>query len=149
MSTRSLIGVAEQNGTVKAIYCHFDGYVEYVGKVLNAHYNSEALARQLLALGDLSSLDERIAPAPGEKHSFENPAKGVTVAYHRDRGEKFHPAQEYASVEELATSGASDVWAEYCYVWKDGAWHVSPAGSRFYGTRPVADVLAEIEKQEG
>jgi len=34
MSTRSNIGIVNGDGSVKAIYCHFDGYPAYVGRIL-------------------------------------------------------------------------------------------------------------------
>ena len=145
MSTRSLIGIVEPDGSVRSIYCHFDGYVAYVGRMLNIHYNSEEMARQLIALGDLSSLRERIAPNPGEAHSFDNPLDDVTIAYHRDRGEEFIPARKYESKEAMAKKGWNHCWAEYCYVWENGAWHVAETREQYNGFRPVADVIAEFE----
>lgn len=148
MSTRSLIGIVEPDGSVKAIYCHFDGYVEYVGDMLNRHYNSEEKCRQLLELGDLSSLRERIAPKPGERHNFDNPAGDVTVAYHRDRGERLSPPKEFDSKKQMAKEGNDRFCAEFCYVWENGAWHVALTGSQFNGFHPVADVLEEIAAKE-
>ncbi len=99
MSTRSHIGIKNQDGSITSIYCHSDGYPDYVGAVLQEHYTTEAKVRELLALGDLSSLGERVAPEPGEAHSFDAPAKGVTVAYGRDRGEKGVDAYTHSDTE--------------------------------------------------
>jgi hypothetical protein len=71
MATRSRIAIENQDGTVDSIYCHFDGYVDSVGKTLFEHYDQEKLER-LLELGDISSLGESTID---------------TVAYCRDRGE--------------------------------------------------------------
>ena len=38
MSTRSSIAVQNPDGTVAAVYCHFDGYLEGVGFELAAGY---------------------------------------------------------------------------------------------------------------
>ena len=39
MGTRSVIAV--MHGTnAKAVYCHWDGYLEHNGKILQEHYNS-------------------------------------------------------------------------------------------------------------
>lgn len=148
MSTRSLIGIVEPDGSVKAIYCHFDGYVEYVGEMLVNYYNSEEKCRQLLELGDLSSLRQRIAPELGERHHYDKPASDVTVAYHRDRGEELNPPKEFDSKKQMAKEGDERFWAEFCYVWENGAWHVALTGSLFDGFRPVADVLEEIAAKE-
>lgn len=71
---------------VKSIYCHWDGYPEYNGKMLIDYYDNNARTEELLELGDISSLDKKIAPT--ESHTFDKPQKDVTVAYARDRGEE-------------------------------------------------------------
>ncbi len=40
MATRSRIGVMLDDGSVKQVYCHFDGYVEGVGLTLIENYDS-------------------------------------------------------------------------------------------------------------
>jgi hypothetical protein len=60
MSTRSLINVKCNDGKVRSIYVHFDGYAHL--ETLQKHYNSQELAEQLISLGDLSSLDESAGP---------------------------------------------------------------------------------------
>jgi hypothetical protein len=77
MSTRSRIAIETESGTVKSIYCHFDGYVSGVGKTLFNHYDREKLEK-LIELGDISSLGE----------STEN-----TVAYHGEIGGKIYIQQ--------------------------------------------------------
>jgi hypothetical protein len=39
MSTRSTIAIEHANGTIKKVYCHYDGYVRHVGKCLAEHYS--------------------------------------------------------------------------------------------------------------
>jgi hypothetical protein len=105
MSTRSRIAIEKQDGTVKSIYCHFDGYVDGVGKTLFNHYDKEKLEK-LIELGDISVL----------KESTEN-----TVAYHRDRGEDLHTTS-YLSVEGLFENGFNS-GEEFVYcLTKDGTW---------------------------
>jgi len=61
MGTRSRIGVMHGDN-VKSVYCHWDGYLEHNGVILQEHYDS-AKANQLVALGDLSSLKPDWHPA--------------------------------------------------------------------------------------
>ena len=56
MSTRSHIGVLNDDNSVDYIYVHFDGYPEHNGRILVENYNSEEKAKELIDLGDLSSL---------------------------------------------------------------------------------------------
>jgi len=105
MSTRSRIAIETKSGTVKSIYCHFDGYVSGVGKTLYNHYDKEKLEK-LIELGDISSLGE----------STEN-----TVAYHRDRGEDLH-STDYINIEGLFGDCFRSGEKYTYYLNKDGVW---------------------------
>lgn len=91
MSTNATIRISKnlctEGETQKKSYVHWDGYPKNMLPLLNDHYNTLEKAKELIALGNLSSLCKRVKPEPGENHSFESQASGVTVAYHRDRGE--------------------------------------------------------------
>lgn len=78
--------------------------------ILTEHYNTAEKLKALLALGDISILGERLAPDADEPHSFEKPAEGVTVAYHRDRGEPLEKAQHHDSVDALKASERDIEW---------------------------------------
>lgn len=87
MATRSLIGKLNSDNTVSYIYCHYDGYPEHNGVILQEHYDTPFKVDQLLALGDLSVLGEVI----GEKQDFNNYStrnNNWCLAYGRDRGER-------------------------------------------------------------
>jgi hypothetical protein len=93
-----------------AVYCHWDGYPSNMGPLLTKHYNTIEKVKELLALGDLSSLGSKVKPEPGQEHSFNKPAPDVTVAYHRDRG------------EPLRFSGNQS--EEYNYVFDGNQWYL-------------------------
>jgi hypothetical protein len=73
MGTRSTISIQNSDGTVTGIYCHWDGYLDWNGRILNDHYQTEDQVRALIALGNISSLGD-------PDRSSE------TIAYARDRG---------------------------------------------------------------
>jgi xylose isomerase len=56
MATRSNIAIENQDKTVSVIYCHHDGYIDGVGKLLQENYNTREKMEELIALGDISSL---------------------------------------------------------------------------------------------
>lgn len=120
MSTRSRIGLMLPNKTITSIYCHSDGYLDWNGIRLYEHYKTAEKVRDLIALGDISSLHEEVAPAAGVEHSYDGPrAKGVTVAYRRDRGE--------ANVEPRIGDNLQtflDHGEEYAYLFNAGEWTV-------------------------
>lgn len=57
MSTHSMIGRVTVDGTVRAIYCHFDGYPQHHIPRLVKYWNDDAKVRTLIGKGDLETLD--------------------------------------------------------------------------------------------
>lgn len=88
MGTRSNIGIRNLDNTITGIYCHWDGYLQYVGKILLEHYNDVYRVNALMELGDLSSLRIKLNPEPGKPHTDDGWQDDVCVAYGRDRSEK-------------------------------------------------------------
>ena len=157
MGTRSRIAVMHGD-KVKSVYCHWDGYLEHNGRILQKHYNS-AKANNLVALGDLSSLGTQI----GEKHPFSphfdegskvvyDAAKeaGYCTFYGRDRGEKdvaFKVAHTFAEFMEQC----DNCGAEYYYIMRDGVWYVGDTyGSTLLSNNltVLADALEHIAETE-
>ena len=60
MSTRSLIGILYPNNEYKYIYCHFDGYPEGVGETLIESYISREKINNLIDMGDIPDLEDRL-----------------------------------------------------------------------------------------
>jgi len=56
MATRSRIGLELKDGQIVSVYCHWDGYPSFNGRVLRTHYNTEEQVRELIDGGDISSL---------------------------------------------------------------------------------------------
>ena len=136
MATRSNIGILNEDGTITAIYCHWDGYPEGVGTTLVNHYQDEDKVRELLSLGSISILAPIVAPPnpngdidnekmraiaerfnPTPEHTWDEPLAGITVAYHRDRGEPFD--QISVASENVYNSG----WVDYHYLFKNNQWY--------------------------
>ncbi len=97
MATRSTIALEFADGTVQQVYCHWDGYLDNNGAILQEHYSNPFILRDLIDLGAISSL----RPTIGTKHafsSFESAGEltnaeyerlygDMTTFYARDRGE--------------------------------------------------------------
>ena len=147
MSTRSRIGMefTDENGThmVKSIYCHFDGYPEGVGQKLMDHYQDREKVEQLIELGAISYIAPNVTPSG--PHSFDEPERGVVVAYHRDRGEEYFEPRVDGSVPLFVSS---DVEA-FGYVFtEEGEWLIANGShdSSWREAVPLSYVLAGIEK---
>ena len=109
MSTSAAIGIKLPDGSVKAIRLNWDGYVAHAGTMLGGWYKTAEAADALIALGDLSEINETVESC---------------VAYHRDRGEQYRLPRTFASVEDYQYCGMGQMNANYLYIYDDGAWHV-------------------------
>lgn len=110
MATRSLIGMVREDKSVQVIYCHWDGYPEYVGLQLQMNYNDKEIIEKLLELGDRSSLKG----APDYESTYKNMQNQEVQKW------------IYSSKQEFYESDKSG--AEYIYLW-DNIWTVYKAYS--------------------
>jgi hypothetical protein len=142
---------------IRAVYCHWDGYLEHNGAILHKHYAASPKVNNLIALGDISSL----RPEIGEKHAFsrlETPMDdeaydklygNMTTFYTRDRGEDtpFKVFPTLAKAEDYYT------WSEYFYCFKyskaddyqSGEWHYKKAGERW---KKLAPAIRKLDPKE-
>jgi hypothetical protein len=144
---------------VRAVYCHWDGYLEHNGSILNKHYSASSKVNNLVALGDLSSL----RPEIGDKHTFSRLDSTLPEAeyealygnmctfYTRDRGEDapFKVFPTLAKAEDYFEGS----WCEYLYVFKykksddyqSGEWHYKKMGERW---KKLAPALAKLKAED-
>ena len=121
MATRSMIAYETGSDTVRAIYCHHDGYPSHNGRILLNHYDDIEKVEELIDLGNLSVLSKEI----GEKQDFDQPTdRNWCLAYGRDRGETGIEFKTFFNEDELFAG----IDAEYFYVMNDGVWLVSTGG---------------------
>ncbi len=118
MGTRSDIIVHRADGQWHRIYCHWDGYLEGVGRTLFDHYTSQKQVEELVAPGDMSACYASCSKPKG--HTFDTPVKGYCVYYGRDRGEADVAGTVGESLQ--AVWPPEDTWTEFTYVWDDGRW---------------------------
>jgi|SRR6185437_7184753 len=139
MGTRSDIIVEHSDGNWKRIYCHWDGYLDHNGTILFEHYNSQELAEKVVAPGNMSSLGKSCDKPEG--HTFDNPVKGYTVYYSRDRNEDHGEGEIGAALDDVWPP--EDTWTEFTYVWKkdEGCWFVGDPDEGQQTLKPLADVL--------
>jgi hypothetical protein len=150
MATRSTIALEFADGTVQQVYCHWDGYLDNNGRILFEHYRDPFKLRELIDLGDISSL----RPEIGEKHHFSQFEAGIsgdeydrlygemTTFYGRDRGEDGTGARLFLNFEDYRACAQRE---EYNYILRqDGNWYVE-----FYGKFDgLLSEAIEIESSE-
>ena len=133
MGTRSRVAV--MHGDVcKSVYCHYDGYLDYTGRILQEHYDSTA-ANALIARGDNS----------GVKESVEE------MNFYADRGEEDVSWQVAHTFEEFLEQ-VNNCCGEYYYVMRDGVWYAGcvyeTQGLVKNGLVPLADALETLAVAE-
>lgn len=136
MGTRSTIGLEYPDGTVRRIYCHWDGYPDNNGKILVEHYTTPEKISALLDLGDLSSLGAEI----GEKHDFDARPDGQCTAYGRDRGEDDTEARFFEDSSAFFRAGQ-----EYDYLFRNGEWWMTGHDDEL---KTVKSVIEEFEAED-
>ena len=150
MGTRSRIGV--MHGDIcKSVYCHWDGYLEHNGAILQEHYNS-AKANHLVALGDLSALRSEIGEAHAfsqfeleetDREEFVRTTEHMCTFYGRDRGEEgveFRVSHNFGEFLELVDGCG----AEYFYIMRDGVWY---CGSLYAVDGMLPNTLYVLQEQ--
>jgi len=156
MGTRSRIGVMHGDN-VKSVYCHWDGYLEHNGAILQEHYDS-VKANQLVALGDLSSLKPEI----GIQHAFgyhgteisaedyETQFGNMCTFYGRDRGEKGTEWKTHTNFVDFFAE-VEGSWCEWYYIMRDGVWYVGniyEKDERFFKKLvPLTEALATVKEE--
>tara|TARA_R100001377_G_scaffold47303_1_gene27283 strand:- start:388 stop:795 length:408 start_codon:yes stop_codon:yes gene_type:complete len=104
MGTRSNIAYEKPNGKVVVMYCHYDGYPEYNGRILNDHYNNRSKAHALVDGGYQSALKETLEDSTKDR-------------VHQDKADIYHSAHAFLMNVQ------SDI--EWIYLFKNNEWHVA------------------------
>ena len=130
MGTRSTIALEFADGSVEQVYCHWDGYLAHNGKILFENYSNPFILRDLIDLGDLSSL----RPMVGTKHAFSHYDTDLKqeqyyelygdmcTFYGRDRGETGCDKKKFLDFQDYL---AHHQYEEYEYILRrDGNWYV-------------------------
>ncbi len=132
MATRSRIGLELSDGSILSAYHHWDGYPEWLGRMLKTHYDAKSLASELIDGGDMSCCwtddrwdDSKVIGVYGPQ-------------YYSQRGDDCPPRYDSDLNEYLSDS------EEYSYVFtKDGEWVCYTNDYRF------PDVVKQVEIPSG
>lgn len=106
MSTNSRIGYLE-NGQVKSIYCHWDGYTSHNGAILLDHYDALDKVKALVDRSNISSLG----------------SKPLNTKF-------YDGAQEYPTLEDFA-SFKENAYYHYLFDMKNNEWTLFHDGETY------------------
>jgi len=108
MATRARIGIQLADESVLSVYHHWDGYPEWLGRILKTHYNSKELASELIDGGDMSSA--------WTNAGFNNETVAQGALYYSSRGEDCPPRLDANKYDYLADG------EEYAYLFVNNEW---------------------------
>jgi hypothetical protein len=118
----------------KSVYCHYDGYLDYTGRILFEHYDSTR-ANALIARGDNSGVKETLDE----------------MNFYADREQEQAEWQVAHSFEEFLDQ-VDKCCGEYYYVMRDGVWYAGclyeTAGLVKNGLVPLAQALEALAVAE-
>lgn len=140
MGTRCYIAEEKENEIYRSIYCQLDGYPDEVGKLLVKYYDTPEKLHELLALGDVYCLKEKLNPDPSALHCFGNYQKDVTIAFGRDMDEDGFDAKDRTLDEMLD----SDEMPEFVYIFTaEQEWEFCHLNDYNMSFHKVRDILSE------
>jgi hypothetical protein len=121
MATRGTIAFENEDGSIDVVYSHWDNYLASNGALLVQNYNTPEKVKQLLALGDISSLGSYVAE-PGVNPSFTRKSDlGDYTVYYAYRGEEVR-VNRWGSFDDYERN---QQFEEYNYLFtKDNVWSV-------------------------
>jgi hypothetical protein len=111
MATRSRIGIQLSDESVLSVYHHWDGYPEWLGRILKTHYNTRDKVAELIDGGDMSSCWTE------ERWDSETKVQEYGPQYYSQRGDDCPPRHDANKYDYLADG------EEYAYLYTlKGEW---------------------------
>ena len=109
MATRALIGFIDDDRQFVSTYNHYDGYPDYLGKVLDKHFNDREKAEKVASTGYISSIDIDT----GE----------ISSKYQEEPDYKVLDGDPYEAGIAIGEK-VDEYGGDYGYVWFGDKWHV-------------------------
>jgi len=110
MGTRSRIGIELKDQSILSVYCHYDGYPSFNGRILRDNFDTIEKVKELIDGGDMS--------CTWTNAGWNNETLPETgPLYYSSRGEDCPPRLD-KDMEEFFSMGE-----EYSYIFRNGNWY--------------------------
>jgi hypothetical protein len=119
MGTRSTIAIEFADASVSQVYCHWDGYLDNNGEILNKEYMDPFKVRTLIDLGDFSSLRDTVEET--KEGAYAQRGEDCSARRYMNVDEYFAECQQEEYDYILRQVEGTPVWFVRCYA-TDGAW---------------------------
>jgi hypothetical protein len=135
MATRAMIGMVRADGSVRAIYSHWDNYPARTGILLKAFYDTADTVTELLDRGDVSSLGASLEETTFFRSlNIKADIEGETIET---------DAKEFTDIAE-AVQYYTECHCDYFYVYEDGIWMVRDRNGM---NRSLAGVIEDLREE--
>ena len=113
MGTRSRIALQLDGDNLVSVYCHWDGYPTFNGKILRQYFNTRDKVSELIDGGDISSLWS------DSTWDLKESRPNQTL-YYSERGEDCPQQLDYSITEFYER--CNNCGAEYGYIFNNDNW---------------------------
>ena len=127
MATRALIGYLDDGKKFTCTYNHYDGYPEYLGKILKKHYSGEEKAKLVASVGYITGIDE-----DGTINSKFNESANTMIL-----------DEEAFSAAMQIGDEVNDYGADYGYVYFNDEWNTIKNNGIEGMAKQIVDELGE------
>ena len=113
MSTRSRIGILNQDGSIASVYHHSDGYPQWLGVVLKRHFSNSLKVRDLMEGGSISCIRSN---TDWNMKELDQPI----VKTYKMRGDEI-PSVKHEDLRDFLMYDTVQI--EYSYLWNPNTMH--------------------------
>ena len=110
MGTRARIGIQLNDNSILSVYHHWDGYPQWLGRILVSHFNTKEKVADLIDGGDMSTC------WADEIWGKKLPRGKYAPEYYSARGEDCPPRYDQTRDEFLSNG------EEYSYIFTSAGW---------------------------
>ena len=110
MGTRARIGIRLNDNSILSVYHHWDGYPQWLGRILVSHFNTKEKVADLIDGGDMSTC------WADEIWGKKLPQGEYAPEYYSARGEDCPPRYDQTRDEFLSNG------EEYSYIFTSAGW---------------------------
>ena len=114
MATRARLGYVLSDDSIVSVYHHWDGYPEWLGVILNEHYNEDEKVRELIDGGNMSSC---YSDSEFDYDKQEYIKKDPAPSYYGGDDEAPRHFQTLTALTEY------DAGEEFLYLWFMNTWN--------------------------
>ena len=131
MSTNARIGIKLEDGSILSAYHHWDGYPEWLGRILKQHYNTKEKVAELIDGGNMSSCwSDNVYDYDKQEFVKRDPQP----EYYGGDDEAPRLSKNFTQFEFDSKSGE-----EFLYLFVDNEWNAFSIDHKYYDNYEIAD----------